>query len=116
MEDTDLQVEKIETPKVEKSEQDTYLLLGDEASGLKLEIDLVTYREKGERVKYFSIALTNSENVVTQPLLSDSNYQWRRPRCEKSPKIIGITRFLGRYSRIVNRLTPNDKSLTFSTD
>jgi hypothetical protein len=71
-----IQSEK-ETPPVVKNtlnEQDTYLLLGNSEAGLQLEIDLVTYREKGERVKYLSVALTNGEGLITSLSLDKESF------------------------------------------
>lgn len=54
-------------------EKETYLCLGSE-SGDKLEADLVTFREKGQQVKYFSLSFTNPEKQVSSISLDQESF------------------------------------------
>ena len=55
------------------SEQETYLCLGSEG-GDKLEADLVTFREKGQQVKYFSLSFTNSKEQTSSISLDQESF------------------------------------------
>jgi type VI protein secretion system component Hcp len=50
----------------------TYVCL-DSENGTKFEVDLITYREKGQQVKYLSISFTDvNENVASLSLNEES--------------------------------------------
>lgn len=54
-------------------EQTTYICLTNEG-GDKLEADLVTFREKGQQVKYFAITFTNPENKESSISLDKESF------------------------------------------
>jgi len=54
-------------------EQTTYICLSNE-KGDKLEADLVTFREKGQQVKYFAITFTNPENKESSITLDQESF------------------------------------------
>lgn len=50
----------------------TYVSL-DSGDGSKFEVDLITYREKGQQVKYLSVSFTDSnQNVASLSLNQES--------------------------------------------
>lgn len=56
---------------IEKPGQ-TYICL-DSENGTKFEVDLITYREKGQQVKYLSVSFTDAnENVASLSLNKES--------------------------------------------
>jgi hypothetical protein len=62
-----------ESNKNNTMEQTTYICLGNEG-GDKLEADLVTFREKGQQVKYFALTFTNPENETSSISLDQQSF------------------------------------------
>lgn len=53
--------------------QTTYLCL-DSLDGTKFEIDLITYREKGQQVKYLAISFTDAAQNVASLSLNEESF------------------------------------------
>jgi type VI protein secretion system component Hcp len=51
----------------------TYICL-DSEDGTKFEIDLITYREKGQQVKYLSISFTDANKNVASLSLNQESF------------------------------------------
>jgi hypothetical protein len=54
-------------------EQTTYICLGNQ-EGDKLEADLVTFREKGQQVKYFALTFTDPANKSSSISLDQESF------------------------------------------
>ncbi len=51
----------------------TYICLNSE-NGTKFEVDLITYREKGQQVKYLSVSFTDVNQNVASLSLSEESF------------------------------------------
>ena len=66
-------MEELETKKPVIAPGDTYICLNSE-DNTKLEIDLITFREKGQQVKYLSVSFTDKNNNVASLSLNQESF------------------------------------------
>lgn len=58
----------------QKPEPITYICLGNPDDGSKLELDLVTFREKGQQIKYFSVNFSEPEGKISKISLDENSF------------------------------------------
>jgi len=56
------------------NEKTTYLHLADGEGGGKFEVDLVTFREKGQQIKFLSINFINEKGEVTAKTFDQESF------------------------------------------
>ena len=62
------------TAATQKSEPVTYICLENPDDKSKLELDLVTFREKGQQIKYFSVIFSEPEDKISRISLDENSF------------------------------------------